>query len=105
LAGADQKIGYKPSVRVRINRKDLLGRRQGDQIGRIFACWAVVYSGQVFWKLQNKPQFLGLFCPRPNVRAYIFTINGLGYILGDFFTNSSGHPGRRLHWGESVGVK
>jgi hypothetical protein len=24
--------------------------------------------------------------------VFIFTKNGLGYILGDFFTNSSGHP-------------
>jgi hypothetical protein len=23
----------------------------------------------------------------------IFTRNGLGYVLGDFFTNASGHPG------------
>jgi hypothetical protein len=24
------------------------------------------------------------------------TKNGLGYLLGDFFTNSSGHPGRKI---------
>jgi hypothetical protein len=26
------------------------------------------------------------------MHALIFTKNGLGYILGDFLTNSSGHP-------------
>jgi hypothetical protein len=29
-----------------------------------------------------------------NVKA-IFTENGLGHILGDFFTNSSGHPAQK----------
>jgi hypothetical protein len=31
--------------------------------------------------------------------ALILTKNGLGYTLGDFFTNSSGHPvGKRISW-------
>jgi hypothetical protein len=30
-----------------------------------------------------------------NVHIYLFRKNGLNHILGNFFTNSSGHPGRR----------
>jgi hypothetical protein len=63
---------------------------QGDQIGRIFSYGVVVYVGQ-FFKLTEVGQ---LIFPR-----YKLTIdlnkNGLGYILGDFFTNSSGHTGCR----------
>jgi hypothetical protein len=29
--------------------------------------------------------------------AFILSKNGLGSILGDFFTNSSGHPGADIH--------
>jgi hypothetical protein len=32
--------------------------RQGDQIGRIFARWVIVYFGQFFFKLQKKPNCL-----------------------------------------------
>jgi hypothetical protein len=30
-------------------------------------------------------------------KSYVFVLakNGLGYILGDFFTNASGHPGKK----------
>jgi hypothetical protein len=35
--------------------------RQGDQIGRIFAYWAIVFFWQFFWKLQKEPKFLGNF--------------------------------------------
>jgi hypothetical protein len=31
------------------------------------------------------------------MHALILTKNGLGCILGDFFTNSFGHPGMCLH--------
>jgi hypothetical protein len=67
---------------------------QGDQIGRIFTNWATFYFGYFFVKITFRnsaniywaPFFHGKIC------ALIFTRNGLGYILGDFFTNSSGHP-------------
>jgi hypothetical protein len=48
-------------------------------------------------------QFSEIYRSCPNFWAAFFTVkvkittiltkNGLGYILGDFFTNSSGHPG------------
>jgi hypothetical protein len=38
---------------------------------------------------------LGYFFPHGKSYGLIWTKTGLGYILGDFFTNSSGHPGWR----------
>jgi hypothetical protein len=40
-----------------------------------------------FEKLQNQRKILDFF--------FVLTKNGLGCILGDFFTNSSGHPGSK----------
>jgi hypothetical protein len=51
---------------------------QGDQIGRFFCLLAIVFFGQ-FWKIKV-------------TYILILTKNGVGYILGDFLTNSSGHP-------------
>jgi hypothetical protein len=54
----------------------------------------IVYFEQVFLKNTkiNGPHFWATFFNR---RGYtlIWQENRLGYILGDFFTNSSGHPG------------
>jgi hypothetical protein len=62
---------------------------QGDQIGRIFA--QSVRSGRLltlgrFAKITAK---ITEVAPRFRVN---FDKNYLGYILGDFFTSSSGHP-------------
>jgi hypothetical protein len=85
---------------------------QGDQIGRIFATWAIVFFGQFLWKLQDEPKFVGYYFPRKKAcinfyKAQIFgllfskgkgvyyvtfTNNGFGYTSGDFFTKSSGRP-------------
>jgi hypothetical protein len=35
-----------------------LNVNQGDQIGRIFAHWAIVYFGQIFETLKSSPYFL-----------------------------------------------
>jgi hypothetical protein len=60
---------------------------QGDQIGQIFAHWVIVYF---FWKSLKQTTILGYFSH--SLRLCInYVKNGLGYILGDFFTNSSGH--------------
>jgi hypothetical protein len=61
---------------------------QGDQIGRIFAQWATVCFRQFPKNDTKSPQFWASFS-----KILILTKNGLRYILGDFFTNSSGHPG------------
>jgi hypothetical protein len=77
--------------------------KQGDQIGRIFAYWAIVSFGQF---IENYRNFALNY-------ALILTKNGLDYnlgdfctilgdfgrfwaILGDFFTNVSCHPAWKL---------
>jgi hypothetical protein len=67
-----------------------LTHEQGDQIGPIFAYWAIVHFGR-FFNHRRSPYFWYTF--------YIVKVsinfdlkNGLGNILGDFFTNKSGHP-------------
>jgi hypothetical protein len=55
---------------------------QGDQIGRFFVYWSN-FSWAVF--LMTK---VGIF-----FGYFVLIKHGLGYTLGDFFTNSSGHPG------------
>jgi hypothetical protein len=36
---------------------EILGANQGDQIGRIFACWASLFFGQLFEKYTSRPNF------------------------------------------------
>jgi hypothetical protein len=43
-------------------------------------------------KVQKEPKLLGYFFLR-KIFELILTKKGLGNILGDFFTNASGHPG------------
>jgi hypothetical protein len=64
---------------------------QGDQIGRIFAQWAIVYFGQFFENHKSSPNFCATF---PKIIDYMLTLTKLvlGDLLGYFFTNSSGHP-------------
>jgi hypothetical protein len=68
----------------------LLVYGQGDQIGRIFAYWAIVYFGQFSENYRSSPQLRGYFF-HDQCYALILTKKILGYILGDFITNSSGH--------------
>jgi hypothetical protein len=64
---------------------------QGEKIGgRIFADLSIAYFGQ-FWKRKGK--FWATFSAVLTSNAVILTKNGLGYILGAFFTNASGHTG------------
>jgi hypothetical protein len=60
-----------------------VGWRQDDQIGRIFAQWAIVYYEQFFENYRSSPHlcytvFTGIDY------VLILTKNGLGYILGHF---------------------
>jgi hypothetical protein len=67
---------------------------QGDQIGPIFiANWATFLFGQLFENYRASPKIWTTFFPRKKL-CINFDKSGLGYILGDFFTNSSGHPGQ-----------
>jgi hypothetical protein len=67
----------------------LLG--QGDQIGRFFAYCAVLYFGLPFEKYKVAQTIATLlFYGTGYVKN--FDKRCVGYILGDPFTNSSGHP-------------
>jgi hypothetical protein len=60
------------------------GRQQGDQIGRIFAGWAIVFFGQFFSKIMKAAQSFGPFFP--HFRLYIrFGKKRLGLHFGRFF--------------------
>jgi hypothetical protein len=68
---------------------------QGDQIGRVFAQWEIVYFGQWFKNYRSSAHFWATFFHGTS-HVSILTKKMLGYILGDFFTNSSGHPGTNI---------
>jgi hypothetical protein len=38
-----------------------LAQNQGDQIGRIFAYWAIVYLGQIFESYISSPNYRATF--------------------------------------------
>jgi hypothetical protein len=60
---------------------------QGDQIGRIFAPWVIVYFGGFFENC-----IFGSHVSMVKVLYKICQKSMLDHILGDFFTISSGHP-------------
>jgi hypothetical protein len=64
--------------------KKYSARSQCDQIGRLFAYWAIIYFGWIL-KITEIAFILGLLFPRKKV---------MFIILGDFFTSPSGHPAR-----------
>jgi hypothetical protein len=64
---------------------------QGDQIGRIFACQMIVYFGP-FLNILNRSSQKFLTTSSLVKASVHFDTTELGYILGDLFTNSSGHP-------------
>jgi hypothetical protein len=52
----------------------------------------IVYFGVVLFQVKvEMAHFSGLHFPRLKF-CINFDINVLGYVLGDFFANSSGHP-------------
>jgi hypothetical protein len=69
---------------------------QSDQIGRIFAQCAIVCFGQFFKNYTSSPKLWATLFQRIDY-VLILTKNGLGYSLGDFFTNSSGLPEVIIH--------
>jgi hypothetical protein len=71
--------------------------RQGDQIGRIFAQCAIIYFAQIDKNYRSSPKFCATFFPSVEY-VLILTKYALGYIFGDFFTNSSGHHDARAHF-------
>jgi hypothetical protein len=69
-------------------------REQGAQIGRNFAYWVIV---DFFEKYRNNCRTSLHFWPTIfHGKSYVLILaeKGPGYILGDYFKNSSGHPDR-----------
>jgi hypothetical protein len=62
------------------------------RLGKFSPNW---YIGQVFWKLTKEPYFWGYFF-HSKIYVLILPKNVLGYNVGDFFTNTSGHHAWRL---------
>jgi hypothetical protein len=69
--------------------------RQGDQIGRIFAQWMIFAIGS-YIKISEAAHFFGYFIQQLSL-CFNLNKNGLGYILVEFFINSSGNPASRRH--------
>jgi hypothetical protein len=52
----------------------------------------IFYFGQIFFSYRSSPNFKTYFFHGKNPVLVFDTKNGLGYILGTIFTNSTGHP-------------
>jgi hypothetical protein len=74
-----------------IKRWSWIPRHQGDQIGRIFAHWAIVYFG-IFSKFYFCIILMATYSTKAGVNLLFLTKYGLDYILGDFFKKASCHP-------------
>jgi hypothetical protein len=61
--------------------------KQGDQIGRNFAQWAIVYFGELYKNYRSSPKFSATFFQSIDNVQIKTDKNRFGYILGDFFTN------------------
>jgi hypothetical protein len=83
--------GYFCNIQSPNRLKSTQSGHQGDQIGRIFAQWQFFILGNYFENCLRSPHFCASFSPGIDY-VLILTKFGLGYILGHFFTNSSGHP-------------
>jgi hypothetical protein len=67
-------------------------QEQGDRIGRNFAYWAIVYFGHFFENYKSGPKFWATFFHELWKLCIDSDKKVLGYILGERFKNSSGHP-------------
>jgi hypothetical protein len=94
----NQNRFFKPNSCVEISVYMIyrIGPSQCDQIGRIFAHWAIVYFGHSFENYKSSAHFWTSFV-RGTSYVYISTNNWLGHSLGDCFTNSSVHIVYMIH--------
>jgi hypothetical protein len=74
--------------------------KQGDQVGLIFAYWLgdCLCTVDNFHKITKVAQKFVLHFSTVKVMYYFWIKSELGYILGDFFTHSSGHPDWQARW-------
>jgi hypothetical protein len=61
---------------------------QGDQIGRIFAYWAIVYSVKFIENYRSSPNFLGYYFHWEKVK---YDENGFRYIFSQTFGHHVTH--------------
>jgi hypothetical protein len=73
-----------------------LSSLQGDQIGRIFAPWVIVYFGQFFENYRSSPHFWSTFSTVKVMNWYCQ--KWLGLHFGLVFYNSSDHPASPPHF-------
>jgi hypothetical protein len=64
---------------------------QGDQIGRIFAYWAILFFGQFFLTTEEAQFFGKLFSLVKNIVLFL-TKTAQATFWAMFFSNSTGHP-------------
>jgi hypothetical protein len=76
------------------------GSTAGWQDWAIFSNWAIVNFGHFLEITVIAKYFWGTF---PHGKSYVLFLrkNGLGYMLGYFFTNSSSHPDPQLSFGQT----
>jgi hypothetical protein len=92
--GRKKSLQPQTDVQGSILRPNLSERpEQGDQIGRIFAQWVVVFFGQLLKIYKNSPQFWSTFYQSKD-DLFIFTEK----MVWAIFTSSSGHPGPDATW-------
>jgi hypothetical protein len=68
--------------------------RQGDRIGRYFAHWAIVYSGQ-FFSITYEEHSFGHRSSAVKVLYYLWQELGWATLWATFITSSSGRPAWR----------
>jgi hypothetical protein len=82
------KLIRSPCLQFQIIFKATFVRLRVTRLGEFSTFWATVFFGQI----QKLPKFSGYFFHGKRC-VLILTKNGFGHVLGDFLTNSSGHPG------------
>jgi hypothetical protein len=75
-----------------------LNTNRVTRLAEFFADFAIVFFGQFFLIFQSRPNFWRYFFLTVKLVCINCGKKGLGYILGDFFTNSSGHPECKTPW-------
>jgi hypothetical protein len=99
----------RPRIKLPKRRKFARSGHQGDQIGRIFAYWVIVYYGQFYAKKYHRSKIFGLllfmvkvmclFSPKVDWVTFwaTFSQTHLGPIFRTFFSTESDFP-RKMPW-------
>jgi hypothetical protein len=87
IQSGNTDFGAKRTISVSDQRQHLrVSNAQCDQVGRIFAIWAMVHFARLF---ENCTKFVAT----EKCLVFVLTKYELGCALGDFLTVASGHPG------------